>query len=285
MYEIEGKNIELLEADWDVLIDLDACRYDVFKEVYKEVYRYKGELKRAKTYCSGSEEWRHKNLYGKDLSDVIFLTPRICPFRHVTEADFFMVVRAWKTKWDYRYGTVLPQDMTELTLEQMKQHPKKRFIIHYHQPHAPFVLPEYLDIGELYRPEELLAIFNGEKKSKKKSTLSFVQGGMKRFLGYEFTWKLLIGLGIEPHDYCGKVYKKLGKEGLLQGYVENLKLVLKYANVLIDSFDGKEETLMVVSWVWKIIIFPGCMLNDHREIIKTDRRIINSFKNITIFAL
>ena len=46
MYEVDGKQTDILKEDWDFLIILDACRYDYFKGGYNK-YIKEGNLKKA----------------------------------------------------------------------------------------------------------------------------------------------------------------------------------------------------------------------------------------------
>jgi len=45
----------------------------------------------------------------------------------------------WNEGWDEKEKTVLPDTLTEAAIKIIKKHPVKRFIIHYVQPHAPYI--------------------------------------------------------------------------------------------------------------------------------------------------
>lgn len=238
MISVEDNNIDLLKANWKVLVILDACRYDIFKQMYADIIHHKSKLKKAKTFSSGTQEWMSKNFYNEDCSDIIYMDPIVMFNKFIPRHNFFKVVMVWKKKWNYEYGTIMPQDMTDITLEQIKQHPEKRFIVHYHQPHAPYLLPEFLGMGEIDTPEKIQQSIK-ENKKKNKDLPHFLQGNMKKILGNERAWNWLIRLGMEPLDYYGKIYKLYGEEGLVRGYTETLKLVLDDVNRLIEACDRK----------------------------------------------
>jgi len=238
MINVDGNGIDILNEDWGILIILDACRYDVFEKNYKEIVSKKGMLKKSKTSARGTKEWMHNNLLGRDCSNIIYIDPIIMFDMFLPGHNFFKVEKVWKTNWDYEYGTIMPKDMTDGALEQIKKHPDKRMIVHYHQPHPPYLLPEFKGIDTIVTPELVLNRIK-ENKTKNTDINCFIQGNMRKFLGAERAWKLLIGLGVTPRDGMGKVYKKLGYEAILRGYEENLKLVLNDVNRILDYYEGK----------------------------------------------
>lgn len=233
MIQVDNDIIDILKAEWDILVILDGCRYDVFEQVYLDQLNTGGKLKKAKTFSSGTQEWMCNNFYNKDCSNIIYLDPIIMFNVFIPDDTFFKTIMVWDTDWDYDYGTILPSKMTDVALEQIRQHPKKQFIIHYHQPHPPYLLKEYLRIDKINTPSTIMNNVNGNRFS------FFYQGCMRKFFGYSRTWKWLMRLGVEPCDYYGKIYKKYGHDGLVRGYRKNLELVLYEINRLIDVCDGK----------------------------------------------
>ena len=235
MIQVDNVDIDILKAEWDILIILDGCRYDIFKSVYENLIHSKCELKKAKTFCSGTKEWMQNNFYNKDCSSIIYLDPIVMFNLFIPDDTFFKTVMVWKTNWDYEYGTIKPDEMTDVALEQIKQHPKKRFIIHYHQPHPPYLMKEYLGIGEIDTPDTI----QNSIEDTGFNFSNFYQGCMRRFFGYSRTWKWLTMFGVDPCDYYGKIYKKYGQDGLVRGYRKNLELALYEINRLIDVCNGK----------------------------------------------
>ena len=240
MIAIDGEKVNLLKQDWDVLIIIDATRYDVFEELHKSILHKKGVLKKAKTFASCTFDWMNGNLNNKDCSDIIYIDPIIMFENYVPQNNFFHIEKVWKTKWDYKYGTILPESITDSALDLMKKHKDKRFIVHYHQPHPPILLPNFLKIRtRITTPDKVLRRVDKEDENPTKDIPHFIQGNMRRFLGSENAWNILIKLGIEPLDGAGQMYKHLGKEEMIRGYKENLKLVLKDINRIIDSQNKK----------------------------------------------
>ena len=60
MITVNNQVVDLLDSDWKYLIILDGCRYDIFKDVFKDILK-RGKLKKAYTNCNGTFEWMQKN--------------------------------------------------------------------------------------------------------------------------------------------------------------------------------------------------------------------------------
>lgn len=137
----KNNGIKILEEDWDYLIILDACRYDYFK---KYNFLSNGKLYKSTSCASSTTEWIKKNFYGKHCYDIVyvnanpFISPKKlqniignCPFHHIENV--------WRDGWNETIGTVMPQDVTNRAFLCLKKYPNKRMIIHYMQPHEPFI--------------------------------------------------------------------------------------------------------------------------------------------------
>jgi len=236
MIEIDNQTINLLDEDWKLLIILDACRYDIFRDEYHILHKSK-TLRKTKTHCIGTYEWYNNNIVNQDCSDIIYIDP-IVMFKHIVpDNTFHEVVEVWKEHWNYEYGTILPDSMTDVTLQKLKQHPSKRFIVHYHQPHPPYLQPKFKGIdGPVDKPEEIL-----RQAGKKRKFIfnQFFQGRLRKTIGCKHAWDFIINLGIEPNDYYGKIYKLNGMKGLEYGYRETLKQAFHSVNTLIDTVPEK----------------------------------------------
>jgi len=240
MINVNNDEINLLEEEWDILIILDACRYDTFEEVYKKILKRKGELKKAKTFSNGTKEWMDGNIKGMDCSDIIYIDPIIMFDMWLPNNTFFEVDRVWKYGWNYYYGTILPRQMTDSALKQMKKHPNKRIIVHYHQPHPPFLDPAFRKIVKnIVTPELVINIMSGKVENKTNDLSNCIQRQMMRVLGSERAWKCMIKLGIEPHG-MGYTYKYLGMDKIIEAYKQNMMMALNSINRIISKSNGSK---------------------------------------------
>lgn len=121
-----------MEEDWDNLIILDACRYDLFVEVTGSEADY--IISRG----SSTAEFLKENIAGHRYADTVVVTANPIVSRLVKN-NFHKVLPVWKAAWDYELNTVLPQTMVKYALETERKYPDKRLIIWFVQPHYPFI--------------------------------------------------------------------------------------------------------------------------------------------------
>jgi len=133
--QLRDRGISIPGADWDTLIILDACRYDVFKEHS----RLNGSLSQMISQGSHTSEFLIKNFDDQSFPDMVYVsaTPQIRA--HELENNFHAVVPVWEDGWDDSLNTVPPKEMVEATQQAHEKYPKKRIIAHFLQPHYPFI--------------------------------------------------------------------------------------------------------------------------------------------------
>lgn len=130
--------VDLIKEDWDTLIILDACRYDY----YLEVADLPGKIRSITSRGSTSTEFMRGNFTGKELHDVVYVSANgfYGRLREEIQSDVFMHVQLYSREWRDEYGiSTSPNTVTEQTLQVLEEHPDKRFIVHYLQPHQPYL--------------------------------------------------------------------------------------------------------------------------------------------------
>lgn len=143
-----------MDLDWDYLIILDACRYDYFEKLYRRYF--KGVLRKEKSETNDTMKWANLN-FPEFYSDTIYISTIPYINSAVETKDkkglkfdgkkhFFMVVDC---EWNEELGTILPENVNKEVIQAITQYPNKKLIIHYLQPHDPF-------IGENYKKYILL---------------------------------------------------------------------------------------------------------------------------------
>jgi len=198
-----GHKIRVTEEKWDYLIVLDACRYDYFRK-YNTI---KGKLKKKISLGSCTPEWLRNN-FNKYYDDVVYVSAN--PYISNVEfhgfkgfEHFFKVIPVWDYGWDKKTGTVHPRKVVEAALKAKKRFPNKRIIIHFLQPHAPY-------IGETKISREEIGIKDDTPKDE---TIQEI-------------WRLV-------RD------GKISIDKLKRAYEDNLKLVLKEVQGLVNHLEGK----------------------------------------------
>lgn len=132
---IRGGNggIEIMEEDWDNLMILDACRYDIFEENSQ----LPGTLRSVRSQGSHTEEFFRKNFVGKSFPETVYVCANPVPSRFSTE--FADVLPLWNDGWNDEYQTVLPDTVVDAAIRANKQYPDKRLLVHFLQPHYPWI--------------------------------------------------------------------------------------------------------------------------------------------------
>jgi hypothetical protein len=154
--------VRVMEENWDYLIVLDACRYDTFREVVDAGANY---VISGGTHTQGWLKWNFRKKY----KDVIYIAgnPHFAS-AHLKKTlgfnPFYMVEEVWDYGWDSNLKTVPPGQATDAALRTLRRYPEKRMIVHYNQPHHPFLGDKELterDDGTWHTLEE--GLWGGQK--------------------------------------------------------------------------------------------------------------------------
>ncbi|MFC6838450.1 hypothetical protein [Halomarina ordinaria] len=152
------RGVDVFAEDWDNLVVLDACRYDIFAEQHYLPGRLESRVSRG----SGTWEFLQGNFAGRSLEDVVYVTASPMLHRNEDELDtrLHAIVNVWQEEgWDETYRTVLPETTTEYAVRAAEEYPNKRILVHYLQPHYPFLGPT----GQEHFPLDSLAIWHEVK--------------------------------------------------------------------------------------------------------------------------
>ena len=132
---------DVFAEDWDTLLILDACRYDMFERISD----LPGRLESRTSRGSATTEFLIANFDGRELLDTVYVTanPQLYRNRHRIDADLHAVIDVWENEgWDDQYGTVLPETVADAALDAVETYPNKRHVVHFMQPHYPFLTDE-----------------------------------------------------------------------------------------------------------------------------------------------
>lgn len=124
-----------MAEDWDNLIILDACRFDLFEEENT----IDGDLEKVVSAGSHTTEFLRNNFGDGRYLDTVYIsaTPRVISAE--VESNFYHIEHLWQTHWDDELETVPPGEMAAATQEVAAEYPEKRVIAHFVQPHVPFI--------------------------------------------------------------------------------------------------------------------------------------------------
>jgi len=134
-----GMNV--FDAEWDLLIVLDACRPDLWGEVADD-YSFASGAKTVSSVGSATAEWMPKT-FNNANEDILNQTAYVCanPFsEQFLDPDSFLELdEVWRYAWDDEMGTVPPRPVTDRTIQAGRELDYNRLIVHYLQPHVPFL--------------------------------------------------------------------------------------------------------------------------------------------------
>jgi len=136
---------EFISSDWDVLVILDACRPEM-------LFQYNLPARDRRTrFSAASESWEfmQANFGGRTLYDTVYVTAN--PHAHKLSADVFHDIDTMDDAWDDSLGTVPPESVTDCAHAAQADYPNKRLIVHYMQPHFPFIgdLGQDIDVSAI----------------------------------------------------------------------------------------------------------------------------------------
>lgn len=147
-----GTNI--YEEDWDTLIILDACRSDLFTEFGPKhpVYQYFNSVDSKYSIASRTPDWIKRTVKGAPESE-LKKTHYISCTGFITEVEdekFYDVEHVWRYAHDEEARVTRPEAVTDAAINAFRNSGADRYIVHYVQPHAPFLhcVGKYNSIGD-----------------------------------------------------------------------------------------------------------------------------------------
>lgn len=125
------KGIDVFDEDWDNLIILDSCRYDIFEEENT----LPGNLEKRVSRGSMSKEFVVGNFTGKNLHDIVYISgnswyARMCQSIETEVHHYSLIDSEYPEKTD---------EITENAKTAVAKYPNKRLMIHFMLPHFPYI--------------------------------------------------------------------------------------------------------------------------------------------------
>lgn len=133
-YNTRGTDV-FEDEDWDNLILLDACRADV----YAEMTPFAGAPETRQSRGSASKQFVRGNFQNKRLHDVVYISGNRWYLQLQEELN--CELHAYHdVERDVADGFVpSPEAVTQSVLDLKDEYPNKRLLVHYMQPHYPYL--------------------------------------------------------------------------------------------------------------------------------------------------
>ncbi len=243
---------QFLESDWDYCLVLDACRYDIFSEIYDEYLD--GSLEKRRSPGSSTPEWAYRTF--TETHDIAYFSgnPFIndlgiplnelkwgasCDYDWTASEHIADVYDVWQTDWDDDLETVPPDGLADaFHRHQAATKRADRTVLHYMQPHAPYLargsgkklkqiqkgIKAQGDEGDAADDSGALSSVGDALRPKVENTLD----------NSEFAQKAGLWLELDPLD----VLTSGTREAALKLYEENLRIALESIAELLPELDG-----------------------------------------------
>ena len=229
---------DVMGEEWDYLIILDACRYDYFAKLYSEFFI--GRLEKRISMGSCTTEWCLRQFKGY-YADVIYVSGN--PFINSkveiggfnASKHFFKVIDVWNFGWSEELGTVPPKAINRAVLDLIPRFPRKKLIVHYLQPHVPYISPKFKT--DVKAPVIINWRNYALSLTAKTYQLNRYLNALVNRLGNLLVRAKLFGcvdevrelLRLPPATHNDAIRRKYGLNGLREAYRENLRIVLAHA--------------------------------------------------------
>ncbi|WP_458208926.1 hypothetical protein [Haladaptatus sp. NG-SE-30] len=202
------------DREWDLLIVLDACRADLFREITNgKNYDFIEQEDEVISISGKSLDWM-RAMFDQSNSSEVKNTAYVTANPHteivlqeeetVEKDDFETIDEVWKYGWDEQVGTVLAETITDRAIDIGRSSQATRVIIHYMQPHFPSVPNP--DLGSQ------------------------------------------IELDVVGDDWPSSIWERclrgeVTKDEVWDAYVENAKYVMESVELLLSNFDAEDPII------------------------------------------
>lgn len=145
-----SSELSILNREWSTLVVVDACREDLFKEIKYPISF--DEIQSATSIASATPEWL-KRTFGNSHGEIVYVAGNPMVSRHCP-GKFHDLIEIWQDAYDPNTAIIDPQQVTEAAIEAHRKYNNKRIIVHYMQPHYPFIDRPELNYAD-YKFEDL----------------------------------------------------------------------------------------------------------------------------------
>jgi hypothetical protein len=141
----DDSGVPIYERDWDILVVLDACRADLMDEVardHADEYPFLEPYTRHTSLGSNSGQWMERNFtpeYVEEMAETAMVTGNPHSKTYLDAEDFALLDEVWRYAWDDEDELFRPHFLTDRAISVMRERGPERLIVHYMQPHHPFI--------------------------------------------------------------------------------------------------------------------------------------------------
>jgi hypothetical protein len=133
--------VNIYDRKWDLLILLDCATIDMMEEVADE-YDFIGDIGEHVSPGTCSNEWMRRTFtseYRHEMERTLHITANTSSERYLRSDQFLHLDEVWRDGWSEELGTIPAREVTDRAIWFARKYDAERMIIHYMQPHTPFV--------------------------------------------------------------------------------------------------------------------------------------------------
>lgn len=198
----------IFEQEWDVLIVLDACRWDALDEVKDEYEWLPNEIPKVTSRGTYSRDWMQENFSDKFESEKAVtdhVTWNAFSDYELDEPNWHSLNEVWRDVWNDELGLLPPRPVTDRAIKIRRESDANKLLVHYMQPHAP-----YRNVDETEPLEHAMV---GEINAERVTIWELLREG------------------------------EIGKEEAWEAYIDNLRWALDDIELLIENMDAEKPIL------------------------------------------
>jgi len=113
-------------------------------------YEFIDNMHSVRSVDTMTREWMHGNFhdeYEAEMAETVYVCGNPMSQKMLDPDDFALLDEVWKYAWDDEVGTMPPRPVTDRAISLGRSRSPERMILHYMQPHFPFIPEPDLDHG------------------------------------------------------------------------------------------------------------------------------------------
>jgi hypothetical protein len=169
-------------------------------------YDFVGDVGELRSVGGHSREWMEHTFteeYADEVAETLYVNANTASDRVLDPDDFLHLDEVWRDGWDDEHRTILAETVTDRTISLHRDLDPERTIVHYMQPHTPFI--------------------------------PFPEVGSRQVTGP--------GIEGEYGKHVPELAEEYSREELWEFHMENLRYVLDSVAVLLSNVDAERVVL------------------------------------------
>jgi len=237
-YIVDGKKKDIL--DYDIVIILDTCRYDIFRYLNWRYNIFTQETQKAISPARSTPEFLYRIFKNRKTNHIYISANAYANSKgipvpvsgcNITVKDHVKrVIDVWDEGLDEETSTVHPSEVNKRAQIISDLNRKAPLIVHYIQPHFP-----YLSLGGIKKPERTTML---DKKRFQVESVAKVFGGV--FMCHPLIFYTTYRLGLVQEYSFSALWNKYHMNGIRYGHIQDTLLVMQYAKKLIDILPNRK---------------------------------------------